>query len=219
MQKVDLQAVSRRETGKGAARKLRAQGLIPAVLYGGDKPPLPISLPRRELALAMQGHEGHHLLVDLTVEDKGDGGDQSLAFLQELDVNPVTQIIEHADFWRVDPDKPIHTTVSVHVTGLPIGVRQGGVLQQVLREIDIEAIPTDIPERVNVDVSNLAMGQSVHVSDLEMEGMTFTILTPRDRVVAGVHAPRAVTAEAGAPAAGAETPAAEGAAVEESKES
>lgn len=219
MQKVDLHAEPRHETGKGAARKLRAQGLIPAVLYGGDKPPMPISLPRRELALAMQGHEGHHLLVDLTVEEKGTIGDQSLAFLQELDVNPVTQIIEHADFWRVDATKPIHTTVSVHVTGLPIGVRQGGVLQQVLREIDIEALPTEIPERVNVDVSNLAMGQSVHVSDLVHEGMTFSILTPQDRVLAGVHAPRAIAAETGAAAPGAEAPAAEGEAAEESKES
>ncbi len=218
MQKVDLQAVPRHETGKGAARKLRAQGLIPAILYGGDKPPISITLPRRDLAMAMQGHEGHHLLVDLTVEDKGQGGDRSLAFLQDLDVNPVSQIIEHADFWRVDATKPIHTTVPVHVTGLPVGVRQGGVLQQVLREIDIEAIPTEIPERVNVDVSSLAMGQSVHVSNLMVEGMAFTIITPSDRVVAGVHAPRAVTAEGGA-AAGAEAPAAEGAATEEKKES
>lgn len=218
MKKVDLQAQPRQETGKGAARKLRAQGYIPAILYGGDKPPMSISLPRRELALVMQGHEGRHLLVDLTVEDKGQGGDQSLAFLQELDVNPVSQIIEHADFWRVDATKPIHTTIPVHVTGLPIGVRQGGVLQQVIREIDIEALPIDIPEHIDVDVSSLVMGQSVHVSDLVYEGMAFTILTPADRVVSGVHAPRAITVEAG-PAAVAEAPVADAAATEGKKES
>lgn len=218
MKKVDLQAEPRHETGKGAARKLRAQGFIPATLYGGDKPPISITLPRRELALAMQGHEGHHLLVELTVADKGQGGDQSLAFLQELDVNPVTQIIEHADFWRVDANKRIHTTVAVHVTGLPIGVRQGGVLQQVIRAIDIESLPIDIPEHVDVDVAGLAMGQSVHVSDLIHEGLPYTIMTPHDRVVAGVHAPRAVTAE-GAVSAAAEGQAAESAEGGATKES
>ncbi len=219
MRKVDLQAMPRHEKGKGAARKLRAQGFIPATLYGGDKPPVSISLPRRELALAMQGHEGRHLLVDLTVEDKGDGGDQSLAFLQELDVNPVTQIIQHADFWRVDATKPIHTSVPVHFIGLPIGVRQGGVLQHVLREIEIEALPTEIPEHVDVDVSSLTMGQSVHVSDLVSKGMTYLILTPQDRVLAGVHAPRALVAEVSAAAPGAEAEAAEEAPAEENKES
>jgi large subunit ribosomal protein L25 len=202
MQRVDLTAQSRQTRGKGAARKLRAQGLIPAVLYGGERPPIPLTMQRRNLALALQGHEGHHLLVELTVE--GQDNETALAFLQALDINPINQMIEHADFRRVDPNKAIRTTVPVHVSGLPLGVRQGGVLMHNLREVDIEALPTEIPENITHDISNLTIGQSLHVSDLAEAGQTFTILTPGDRVVAGVHAPRAATTETGPAAEGAE---------------
>lgn len=198
MQKVAITADVRRDNGKGVARKLRAQGLIPAVLYGGDGPPVSLKLVRRDLALVMQGHEGHHLLVDLAVKDDQGAGENPLVFLQELDVNPITHLIEHADFWRVDATKPIHTTVAIHLSGTPIGVRQGGVYQQVLREIDIEALPVDIPEKIEMEISNMAMGQALHVSDIPSEGIPYAILTPGDRVICTVHAPRAMAAETAA---------------------
>jgi large subunit ribosomal protein L25 len=193
MQRVDLKADVRAESGKGVARKLRAAGRIPAVLYGGDKPPLPISLIRRDLALIMQGHEGHHLLVDLAVE--GQGGESSLAFLQDLAVNPISNLLDHADFRRVDPNKAIRTTTQVHCVGQPAGVRLGGVMQIVTREIEIEARPIDIPELIEADVTRLGLGDALHVRDLVREGMPFTILTPVDRVLVTVMTPRLATAE------------------------
>lgn len=216
MQKVDLKAECRQGNGKGAARKLRAAGTIPGVLYGGDRDPLPIALNRRDLALIMQGHEGHHLLVQLSVE--GANPETTLAFLQDLAVNPVSQMLDHADFRRVDPDKPIRTTVPVHVHGQPAGVRLGGVHQHVLREVEIEATPISLPERIDVDISNLGIGDSLHVSDLLKEGIPYTILTPGDRVISSVHVPRQVAepTPGEAPAEGAAAPAAQ---AEENKSS
>ncbi|KXK39101.1 MAG: 50S ribosomal protein L25 [Candidatus Hinthialibacteria bacterium OLB16] len=130
MQKVAITADVRRDNGKGVARKLRAQGLIPAVLYGGDGPPVSLKLVRRDLALVMQGHEGHHLLVDLAVKDDQGAGENPLVFLQELDVNPITQVIEHADFWRVDATKPIHTTVAIHLSGTRSGCAREGFISR-----------------------------------------------------------------------------------------
>ncbi len=191
MQKVDLKAECRTAEGKGAARKLRAVGSIPGVLYGGDREPLPITLNRRDLALIMQSHEGHHLLVQLAVE--GSTPETALAFLQALDVNPVSQMLDHADFRRVDPEKPIRTTIPIHVSGQPAGVRLGGVHQHVLREVEIEATPVNIPERLDADITHLGIGDSLHVSDLVKEGAPFAILTPGDRVISSVHMPRLAT--------------------------
>jgi large subunit ribosomal protein L25 len=202
MQRVDMKADVRTGAGKGVARKLRAVGQIPGVLYGGDRSPISIRLGRRDLSLILQSHEGRHLLVNLAVE--GDGGENTLAFLQDLAINPVTNRIDHADFRRVDATKPIRTTIPVHFTGQPAGVRVGGVLQYVLRDVEIEALPNDIPENIEANIAHLGLGQTLHVSDLSGESRPYTVLTPPDRVLANVATPRLVAETEGTPAAGAE---------------
>jgi len=208
MQRFALAAECRQTAGKGAARKIRAQGKIPAILYGEKKDPLPLAVSRRDLSMLLQSHEGVHLLVDLSVE--GARGEKTLAVVHDLDIDPVNRVLLHADFLRVDPNKPIRTTIPLHLTGLPVGVREGGVHQHVLRELEVEALPTDMPEFIEHDIATLRMGDSLHVSDLIKEGTPYAIITEAQRVISTILAPRLVEVEAAeAPVEGA--PEAEGA--------
>jgi len=193
MQRFALAAQRRVETGKGVARKLRAEGRIPAILYGENQDPVPLTLGRRDVSLFLQGHEGHHFLVDLSVE--GDQTGQTLTVLQDLQVDPVDRTLLHVDFRRVDPDKPIRTTIPIHVRGLAIGVREGGIHQQLLRELEVEALPAEMPEYVEIDVSALKIGDSLHVRDIHLEGAKVDVLTDGDRAISTIGAPK-LTVEA-----------------------
>jgi len=194
MQRIALNAESRDATGKGVARKLRAVGQIPAILYGEAKPPQPLAMDRRALALTLQGAEGYHLLVDLSVG--GSHSEETLAVLQDLSVDPVSQTILHADFRRVDAKKPIRTNIPIHVTGIAVGVKiGGGIHQQVLRELEVEALPSDVPEHVEIDITHLGIGDSIHVSDLVGDERPYTILTESDRVISSILAPKLVEEE------------------------
>lgn len=224
MQRFALTAETRSEAGKGVARKLRAAGKVPAILYGEKKEPVMLSLVRRDFSLLLQGHDGFHFLIDLTVS--GDTEEKMLTVLQDLDIDPVNRVVLHADFRRVDPKKPIRTNIPVQVTGLSVGVRDGGTHQQVLREVEVEALPDDVPEHISADITELRIGDSLHLRDIQAEGLAYSILTEGDRVVSTIVAPRTVIEEAeeaeeGEEVAeeGAEGEAAEGAETAESKES
>ncbi len=195
MQIVELNAQSRTETGKGVARKLRADGRIPGILYGLASDPLPLTVVRRDLALLLQGHEGQHLLLNMNIE--GEKKETTLALLHQLELDPVRNNLIHADFIRVDKNKPIHTTVPVNLQGTPIGVRNGGIEQFVLREIEVEALPNEIPEEITIDTTQLQIGDSIHVSDLSTEGKSFKILSDPDRVIATVLIPKLSTETTG----------------------
>ena len=190
MQRFALSAESRKTVGKGPARRMRAEGRIPAILYGESKEAVSLSLDRREISMLLRRHEGHHLLLDLTVT--GDGGETTLAMLRETAVDPVNRTLLHADFLRVDPNKPIRTTVPLHVTGMAQGVREGGVHQHVQRELEVEALPAQIPEYIEIDISHLHIGESIHVSDIDVSGKPFSIVTERERVVSSILAPKLV---------------------------
>ena len=191
MKIIELTAQSRSDTGKGVARKLRDKGEIPAILYGLGSDPVPLSVVRRDLALLLQSQHSHHLLLNLKVE--GDQSETSLALLHQLELDPVRNNLIHADFMRVDRNKPIQTTVPVTLEGTPVGVRNGGVEQFVLREIEVEALPDQIPEEIRIDASGLDIGDSLHVSDLSEEGKPYTILTDPERAIATVLAPKLTT--------------------------
>lgn len=195
MQIVELSAQSRSDTGKGVARKLRAEGRIPGILYGAKADPLPLSLVRRDLAMLLQGHEGQHLLLNLKIE--GSSSETTLALLHQLELDPIRNSLIHADFLRVDRNKPIHTTVPLVLEGSPIGVRNGGIEQFVLREVEVEALPNEIPEEIRLNTAHLDIGDSVHVSDLHDEGKPYKILTDPDRVIASVLAPKLSTSVEG----------------------
>ncbi len=220
--------VSVREgTGKGVARKLRAVGRIPGVCYGAGEGSVPISLDPRELKrLLVQSETGMNTLIDLKIEGGGEL-DGRLVLVKELQRHPVDGSYVHADLFAVDMEHTIEVSVPIHVSGHSEGVKMGGILDQSLRELDLECMPRAIPGEIAVDVSALNLGETLHVRDLELpEGVT--LRSDPDLAVVGVVAPAAeeepeaaegevaeAVAEGEAPAEGeGEKPAAEGEAKE-----
>lgn len=208
MQRVDLQVEPRAKTGKGAARSLRRAGRIPAVVYGGTEPPQPVVAETHRVREILHGAGGEHRLVNLRFSDGDDT--ETLTLLKEIQHDPVHGHVEHIDFLRVSPDRPIHTTVPIRIIGSSIGSKEGGVLEHLLREIDVECLPLEIPDEIEVEVTELKIGQSIHTSEVTVPERV-RVLTNPETVVALVAAPTKAVVEA-APAE--EAPAEEAAAAE-----
>ena len=173
MATVALSARSRNEIGKGAARSLRRQALIPAVFYGPNLDPIPLSLNSRDLKDLTTRGASESLLIDLNIE-QGGGTQSHRAMIKEIQTDPLKGTILHVDFYAISMDKKVTLEVSITLTGVPAGATEGGILQQVLRSLEISCLPGQIPEALELDVTNLAIGDSLHVSDLEVpEGIEF----------------------------------------------
>lgn len=185
-QQASLQAAVRPNTGKGAARSLRRQGKIPGVVYGSGREPEAVVVEGAALSKMLIGISAGSTVVDLSVEGRA----PVKALLREIQRDPIRpSSILHVDLYEIHADEKITVEVPVHLVGIPEGVRNfGGVLDQVLREIEIEVFPADIPERVELDVTALAIGDSVFVRDLKIEKAE--ILNDPDIPVATVVAPR-----------------------------
>ncbi len=183
-QTITLDAERRTGTGKGAARQLRLGGRIPAVIYGHGREPEALSLSAAAFERALIGRDAESTVIDLTI------GDASVkALIREVQRHPVQPKIMHVDFYEIHAGEKVSLEVPIHLTGSPDGVRNGGgVLDQVLREVEILVLPTDIPDRLDVDVTALRIGQSLHVSDLTIPNAE--ILTDADATVCTVVAPR-----------------------------
>src|SRR3990172_10574008 len=194
MPEIVVAASSRTETGKNCNRRLRAQGLIPGVLYGAGKPPASLSVSPKEMVSVLRSGAGENTLFDLEL-----AGARRKVILKEFQVEPLKDRLLHADFFEVALDKPIQVDVHVELHGVPVGVKtQGGLLDFVARELEIECLPLDIPQKVVVDVSGLELGRHLRVSDLVV-GDKVKVLTGPEVVVAHVVAPKAeasATAEA-----------------------
>jgi large subunit ribosomal protein L25 len=176
--------VTRREIeGSRANRRLRRSGRVPAVIYGGGDDPLAISVDARELRHALHAAGA---VIELALD-----GETTNAVLKDSQWDPVRGDTWHVDFLRVRMDVAIQSTVTLELTGAEDapGATEGGVLEQQLRELNIEALPGDIPESITFDVSNLALNDTVHVSDLEAPG-SVTILDDPELVVASITLPR-----------------------------
>jgi large subunit ribosomal protein L25 len=158
-------------TGKGKeeARRLRNQGLIPAIVYGQREEAIPITLNPQQLAKALRGGAGERSLITLTIEGLQDGPVTKTVILKEKQVDPVKRTLLHVDLYTIAMDEAIRVGIPVHVVGKAIGVEQGGVLEQVLREIEVECLPGDIPTSIDIDVSSLDIGDSIHVEDITLE--------------------------------------------------
>lgn len=184
-----MKAKVRQGAGKGVARRLRREGWIPAVLYGeGVENRLLLIEARRLDALFRTAGVGSHL-VDLEVE--GDSGAKLLALLKEIQQDPVRGGVLHVDLQHVSLEKKIHLSVPVVLEGEPVGVKTGGgVLELLAREIELQCLPDNIPDEIRVDVSALEIGQSIHISEVVVEGAT--ILTAGDTGVATVVRPTKV---------------------------
>ena len=196
-QTVALKAERRSSNGKGAARQIRLQGKVPGVVYGHGREPESVAVALSELEKALTGIAAESTLFDLSVDGK-----PIKALIREIQRHPVRSRIIHVDFYEIHADEQITLSVPVCLEGTPDGVKNGGgVLDQVLREIEIQVLPADIPERLTVDVTALAIGHSLHVRDLKIERAT--ILTDPDATLCTVVPPRAeeVTPVPGAEAA------------------
>jgi large subunit ribosomal protein L25 len=200
-------AESRTDTGKNANRKLRSRGLIPGVLYTSGKQALAVQVSPGQIGQVLKSAAGENTLFDLDI-----GGKRRKVILKEFQREPLRGKLLHADFYEVALDKRLEVKVHIELEGTPVGVKlQGGIVDFVTRELEVECLPADIPEKIVVDISHLELGKHLRVSDLKLSDKVKVLVEP-DVVVAHVVLPRAeVAAEAatveGAPAeAGAAEP-------------
>jgi large subunit ribosomal protein L25 len=193
MPEIVVTAQSREDTGKNVNRRLRQQGLIPGVLYGGKHEAVLVAVSPKEVGAVLHSPAGTSTLFDLEYQGK-----KRKVILKEYQAEPVRGSLLHADFYEVALDKPIKVKVHVELTGTPVGVKvEGGFLDFITRELDIECLPLDIPEKIVVDISSLALGKHMRVSDLAVPPKV-RVLTEADIVIAHVVARRE---EEAAPAA------------------
>ena len=154
--------------GSAEARRLRSQGLVPGVLYGREKP-VAISIPERELRTALTGAAGSNAVLDVVVGE----GKTHASVLKEYQLDPVRGNITHVDLQEVRLDQPIHATVPLRLVGEAPGTKEGGVLTQTITELNVEALPMEVPASVDFDVSELHIGDSAHLSEVALpEGVT-----------------------------------------------
>jgi len=168
MAHVALTAQSRKGTGKGAARTLRRQALIPAVFYGPEVDSVNLSLKYRDLEKLIKTGAGENVIIDLAIET-GESTLSHRAMLKEIQLDPVKQTILHVDLYEISMDKKIEVEVPITLTGTAKGVSdEGGILQQVSRTLEISCLPDNIPDSFELDVTDLNIGDSLHVSDLKI---------------------------------------------------
>ena len=226
-ERTKLVVVQREGLGSAESRRLRKEGLVPGVLYGNGEP-VAISIAERELRRALTGASGLHSILDVEIDGHGT---THASILKEYQVDKIRGHITHVDLQEVPLDKPIHASVTVHLIGgedAP-GVREGGVLSQPLRELNVEALPLEVPEHLDLDVSHMAVNDTLRIADVVVPAGVMLLDDP-ETVVATVTAPtrevepepvegeevegeevegEAAEGEAEAPAEGGEEPAAE----------
>jgi large subunit ribosomal protein L25 len=194
-------AEGRTDTGKNANRKLRSRGLIPGVLYATGKQALAVQVSPGEIGTILKSAAGENTLFDLDLD-----GSRRKVILKEYQLEPIKGRLLHADFYEVALDKRLEVKVHIELEGTPVGVKlQGGIVDFVTRELEIECLPADIPERIVVDISHLELGKHLRVSDLKLSDKVKVLVEP-EVVVVHVVLPRAEVA--------AETAAVEGAPAE-----
>ena len=182
----ELKVESRETRGKGAARQLRRDGLIPGSLYGRDIDTISVTTDVREFAALVSAISVENTIVELSV----DGDAPRRVLIREIQRHPVRPDFLHVDFYEIRAGEKLKVNVPVHLVGTPIGVRNGGTLQQVRHELEIECLPSEIPPSFEVDISGLEIGDSLHISDVDSGGLD--ILEEAGRTICTVAAPRVV---------------------------
>jgi len=197
-----VEAQPREARGKNVARRVRKSGKVPAVVYGAGKEPVAVSVDPKQISRILHSESGHNTIFDLQVD-----GERTKAMIVEWQYEPIKGALLHLDLKRIAMDQRLRVKVPVFAKGEAAGVKQqGGILDQVLREVEVECLPGDIPSHIDANVSHLVFGESVRVADLPVDRNKVKILTPADQVVAHVTAvkeevaptPETVAAEAGA---------------------
>jgi large subunit ribosomal protein L25 len=168
MERPVLTAEIREGVGKEKAKKLRAKGLIPAIFYGPKSQTISLVIDSKELAKALQTEAGENVLIDLDIR-KGAQSDRKVVMLKDIQIDPLQRKTLHTDFYEVAMDEMVIVEVPVHLMGKPEGTKMGGILEQVRRVIQIQCFPGDIPKSIDIDVSPLKIGDSIHVQDIKVE--------------------------------------------------
>ena len=184
MERITINAEKREETGKGPARSLRRKDMVPAVLYRGGGSLL-IKLAKKEITKFINSTAGEQIMVNLQFG----GGESKLALVKDYQIDPIKRELLHADFFEVLLTEKVKVNVHVIPTGEPVGVkRDAGILQNLIRDIEIECLPDKIPGHIKIDISGLEIGQSFHVGDLQLpEGIK--VLTDPGEVIVNITAP------------------------------
>ena len=185
-ERVKLEAQERETVGTTAATRLRREGLIPGVIYGRGKKPHAIAVPERELRAVLSGPHGRHAILDVTLSGQKTS---HASILKDFQVDPIRGKITHFDLHEVRLDEPITAQVAIELTGESPGVKEGGVLSALVREVSVQALPLEMPDRLILDIGETEIGSALRVADLTApEGSE--ILDDPDTVVVTVAAPR-----------------------------
>jgi large subunit ribosomal protein L25 len=208
---ITVNASAREGLGKGPTRRLRAQGMIPVAIYGEGQDAVAAAVNAKELANILRSDTGHNTIFKVAFAGGNGGAEPATVIIKDFQVDPVKGRLLHADLMRLSMTTVTTVSVSVEILGEPVGVKlEGGILELQLREIEVECLPGDIPEHLELDVSNMHIGDHASVADLNYDRERIKVLIDQHQIVAGVLAPRlaeeaaptveeAATAETGEP--------------------
>jgi len=165
MEQIKLDALVRDKLGKGHSRRLRMQGMIPSVLYGPRTETVHLAIDSKELKKVLSSSAGTNVLINLLIQ-RGDRKEGKTVMLKDYQLDSIKRTLIHADLYEISMDEKIRVTVPIRLVGRSPGVEKGGTLGQVLREVEIECLPGDIPDSIDVNISELEIGDSIHVEDI-----------------------------------------------------
>jgi len=190
---IELKTNTRTTTGNGPARRLRKEGQIPAVLYGSKAETVLLSINSHSLDMILKGGGAGQVLFNLVIHEDGKTR-TSLAMIKELQIHPVSRNFLHVDFYEINMDQKIKVKVPVVTTGKSAGVELGGMLQIVRRELEVQCLPLSVPESIVIDITDLDIGDSIHVGDISLEG-EIEILEDGHYTVVNILSPKMEEAE------------------------
>jgi large subunit ribosomal protein L25 len=186
LKEVNLEVKQRESRGKEKAKKSRKNGIIPAVVYGAREETLPLEVKLKDLNALLKTTKGENVIINLNIDEGKTESKKVL--LREVQKDPVRDNILHVDFQHISLTEKIAVKIPIHLVGMSIGVKdQGGILEHVLRELEVKCLPTEIPEHIEVDVTPLSIGDAIHVRDLKLEKIE--VLTDADRSIVTVVPP------------------------------
>ena len=180
MEEITLSVEARNDRGKGAARRLRRSGKVPAIFYGPKSTATPIAVDRKDFAAHVANLEGSHLI---RFQSPAADLQQRVALVREVQTHPVDGGILHVDFYEVDLTQRLQVTVPLHFIGRAKGVADGGILQPIVREMEVECLPSDIPQYIEVDVTALEIHDAVHLADVQMPPNVTAVIESNEAVV------------------------------------